>query len=100
MSFHGSGDEMKKEIEELEKLEQDLSQDSSSEKEYGSEISREAWLLNKETNIDYDHENMKELVSRYSEHFEEFYENDPSNVLDYLDQFDGDIDAAINSFRE
>jgi len=40
------------------------------------------------------------LVSNYVEYFGEFYEEDPENVLDYLEQFDGYIDTAIASFEE
>lgn len=99
MSFHKSDDEKREEIEELERLEQSLTEDNSSYDNYGQEISRAAWRLNRETGADYKQGDMEELVSNYAEHFEEFYEEDPENVLDYVEQFDGDIDSAIDSFE-
>lgn len=100
MSFHGSSEDKKKEIEQLEEFEQSIIEDNSSGKDYGTEISRAAWKLNRETGVDYKQGEMEELVFNYAEHFEDFYEEDPGNVLDYLDRFDGDIDTAIASFEE
>lgn len=100
MSFHRSSEDTKEEIERLEEFEQSIVGDNSSDKDYDSEISRNAWTLNRETGVDYKQNKMEELVSNYAEHFGEFYEEDPENVLDYLEQFNGDIDTAIASFEE
>lgn len=100
MSFHKSSEDKKKEIKRLEEFEENIVENDSSGEDYGSEISRDAWKLNRETGIDYKQEEMEELVFNYAEHFKNFYEEDPGNVLDYLEQFGGDIDSAIASFEK
>lgn len=100
MSFHRSSDEKREQIEKLERLEESLKEDNSSNNNYGEEISRTAWKLNRETGIDYQQADMEELVFKYADHFKDLYEEDPSNVLDYIEQFDGDIDIAIDSFEK
>ena len=100
MSFHNSDDETERKVEELESLEEGFLEDESSEDGYGPEIRGTAWELNKRTGLDYDISKMEDLVANYADHFEDFYKEDPSSVIDYLDRFNGDIDAAINSFKE
>ena len=53
-------------------------------------------------NTDYEHgqKRMEDLVYNYSERFEQLYEEDPSNVIDYLERFNGDIEEAIESLEE
>jgi len=100
MSFHKSSEDKKEEIERLEEFEKSIVEESSPGKDYRPEISRAAWKLNRDTGIDYKQSEMEELVSNYAEHFRDFYEEDTGNVLDYLEQFNGDIDGAISSFEE
>lgn len=99
MSFHNSDEETRKEIEELERLEQGLYEDESSDENYGPEISSTAWELNKRNGLDNNIDEMKELVASYADNFGRLYEEDPTYVLDYLERFDGNIDAAIESFE-
>ncbi len=100
MSFHGSSEDKKEEIERLEEFEQTIVEDNSSGEDYDPEISKAAWKLNRKTGADYKQSEMEELVFNYAEHFRDFYEEDLENVLDYLEQFNGDIDTAIASFKE
>jgi len=53
MSFHRSSEDTKEEIERLEEFEQSIVEDNSSDKDYDSEISRNAWKLNRENGFDY-----------------------------------------------
>lgn len=99
MSFHNSDEETRKEIEELESLEEDIYEDESSDENYSSEISSTAWELNKRIGLNNNINEMKELVASYADNFGRLYEEDPTYVLDYLERFDGDIDAAIESFE-
>jgi hypothetical protein len=100
MSFHRPSEDKKEEIEQLEEFEQDIVEDDPSGEGYGTDISRTAWELNKEKGANYKQNKMEELVFNYAEHFRDFYEEDPENVLDYLERFDGNINSAIASLEE